>query len=83
MSAKYYNSMGQDRALGNTAALDAKKLANLFYPTWWKYSGCQFSRESDKPLYVVHCANQQERELAMSLKPDCVRARYVLEPTVI
>lgn len=51
---------------------------NQLYPYWWVYEGYVYTSENHKPFYRVVCRDEEERQLAIRVKPDCVRAEVIL-----
>ena len=58
--------------------LEIDRKRDQFYPAWWTYVSHALQSEQQKPLYVVECQNESERQLAINLKPDSIRAKFII-----
>ena len=56
-----------------------ERARDKYFYGWWTYSGQFFAYEGLKPLYIVNCLNEEEAELARSVRPECVRAKIQVE----
>ena len=53
---------------------------NRYFPGWYTYNEANVTHENLKPVYRVHCRNQNDEIVARRVQPDLVKAVYIYDP---